>query len=193
MPLEGKLFRNENKNTRSKQIAKSIDEIAREKINHIILTKENQLWFPTLETHSSSQPLGVEKLIYDELMKFKQFEAIRPSENQKDRETFLNLFAWRNRVLTEADKKRTESLLVEFNEIFTRHRLDIGYTHKYSMKLTPDTDRPSYSKTQVTSIHLKDELLSDLALLQYYGVIAILPFKTNGKAKPSSFPPATFL
>ena len=60
--------------------------------------------------------MGVEKRIYDEPIKFKQLEAIRPSENQK----------WEDSVLTEADKKRIESLLVEFNDIFTRHRLTLG-------------------------------------------------------------------
>ena len=110
--------------------------------------------------------MGVEKLIYDELIKFKQLEAIRPSENQK----------WKDSVLIEADNQRIESLLVEFNDIFTRYRLDIGYTYKFSVKLTTDTDRPEYSKTQRISIHLKDALLLELALLQYYGVITTLPF-----------------
>ena len=110
--------------------------------------------------------MGVEKLIYDELIKFKQLEAIRPSENQK----------WKDSVLIEADNQRIESLLVEFNDIFTRYRLDIGYTYKFSVKVTTDTDRPEYSKTQRISIHLKDALLLELALLQYYGVITTLPF-----------------
>ena len=73
------------------------------------------MWFPIPETHSSSQQLlGAEKRIYNELIKFKQLKAIRPSENQKDRKTFLNSFVWKDSVLTEADKKRIKSLLVEF-------------------------------------------------------------------------------
>ena len=81
-------------------------------------------------------------------------------------------------ALSDKDQERTEQLLVEFNDIFTRHRLDIGYTHKFSVKLTPDTNRPVYSKTQRISIHLKDDLLVERALLQYYGVITTLPFSS---------------
>ena len=136
----------------------------------------------------------VEKRIYDELVKFKNLEAIQPLSRNEDRKTFLNAFKWSDSVLSDKDKERTEQLLVEFNDIFTRHRLDIGYTHKFSVKLTPDTNRPVYSKTQRISIHLKDDLLVELALLQYYGVITTLPFsrysspilakrKPNGKLR----------
>ena len=106
----------------------------------------------------------------------------------------MDSFNWHGSVLTDDEKKKTENLLLEFNDIFTRHRLDIGYTSKFSVKLTPDTDRPVYSKNQRVSIHLKDDLLVELALLQYYGVITTLPFsrysspifakrKPNGKLR----------
>ena len=80
----------------------------------------------------------VEKRIYDELVKFKNLEAIQPLSKKEDRKTFLNAFKWSDSVLSDKDKERTEQLLVEFNDIFTRHRLDIGYTHKFSVKFTPD-------------------------------------------------------
>ena len=89
MTLEPKLFQTENEK-RTDQIAKSVDKAARGNINHIPITQEYQLWFATQETHSSSQLVGVEKLIYEELIKFKQFEEIQPSENQKEHKTFLN-------------------------------------------------------------------------------------------------------
>ena len=136
----------------------------------------------------------VEKRIYDELVKFKNLEAIQLLSKNEERKTFLNAFKWSDSVLSDKDKERTEQLLIEFNDIFTRHRLDIGYTHKFSVKLTPDTNRPVYSKTQRISIHLKDNLLVELALLQYYGVITTFPFsrysspifakrKPNGKLR----------
>ena len=81
---------------------------------------------------------AVEKRIYDELVKFKNLEAIQPLSKNEDRKTFLNAFKWSDSVLSDKDKERTEQLLVEFNDIFTRQRLDIGYTHKFSVKLTPD-------------------------------------------------------
>ena len=42
--------------------------------------------------------------------------------------------------------------------------------------MTPYKKRPIYFKTQTISIHLKDDLLVELALLQNYGVIETLPF-----------------
>ena len=85
---------------------------------------------------------AVEKRIYDELVKFKNLEAIQPLSKNEGRKTFLNVFRWSDSVLSDKDKERTEQLLVEFNDIFTRHRLDIDHTHKFSVKLIPDTNRP---------------------------------------------------
>ena len=96
---------------------------------------------------------AVEKRIYDELVEFTNLEAIQPLLKNEDRKTFLNSFKWSDSVLSDKDKERPEQLLVEFNNIFTRQRLDIGYTHNFSIKLTPDTNRPVYSKTQI-SVHL---------------------------------------
>ena len=92
-------------------------------------------------------------------------ESIRPLDNVEDGKTFLDCFNWNGSVLTDDEKKKTENFLLEFNDILTRHRLDIGYTSKFSVKLTPDTDSSVYSKNQRVSIHLKDDLLVELALL----------------------------
>ena len=195
IPLEPKLLPSSDSKKTIKQIEKSIERTAKGEINHITIKHENGFWFPTPETNTDTSKMSeVEKRIYDELVKFKNLEAIQPLSKNEDRKTFLNAFKWSDSVLSDKDKERTEQLLVEFNDIFTRHRLDIGYTHKFSVKLTPDTNRPVYSKTQRISIHLKDDLLVELALLQYYGVITTLPFsrysspifakrKPNGKLR----------
>ena len=44
------------------------------------------------------------------------------------------------------------------------------------MKLTPNDDRPAYSKNLPTPINLKDDITVELALLHKYGIITILPF-----------------
>ena len=67
---------------------------------------------------------------------------------KRRQENFFNAFKWSDSVFSEKYGERTEQLVVEFNDIFTRHRLDIGYTHKFTVKLSPDTNRPVYSKTQ---------------------------------------------
>ena len=193
--LPSKLLPSSDSKKTIKQIEKSIERTAKGEINHITIKHENGFWFPAPETNpDTSKMSAVEKRIYDELVKFKNLEAIQTLSKNEDRKTFLNAFKWSDGVLSKKDKERTEQLLVEFNDIFTRHRLDIGYTHNFSVKLTPETNRPVYSKTQRISIHLKDDLLAELALLQYYGVLTTLPFsrysslifakrKPNGKLR----------
>ena len=148
IPLEPKLLPSSDSKKTIKQIEKSIEKTAKGEINHITQKHENGFWFPTHETNPDTSKMSeVEKRIYDELVKFKNFEAIEPLSKNEDRKIF-NAFKWSDSVLSDKDKERTEQILVEFNDIFTRHRLDIGYTHKFSIKLTPDTNRPVYSKTQ---------------------------------------------
>ena len=195
IPLEPKLLETDNFSKTTKTISKHIEKVAKGQLNHITINHNAKYWFPTPETTEDPSKLtGLEKRIYEELIRFKKREYIRPLDNVEDRKTFLDSFNWHGSVLTDDEKKKTENLLLEFNDIFTRHRLDIGYTSKFSVKLTPDTDRPVYSKNQRVSIHLKDDLLVELALLQYYGVITTLPFsrysspifakrKPNGKLR----------
>ena len=69
-----------------------------------------------------------------------------------------------------------EELLVEFNDIFARHRFDIGTNREFKVKLTPNYDRPAYNQSLPTPINLKDDITVDLALLHKYGIITTLPF-----------------
>ena len=87
-----------------------------------------------------------------------------------------------------------EDLLVEFHDIFARHRFDIGMNEEFTVKLNPEDDSPAYSQSLPTPINLKDDILVELALLQRYGIITTLPFskyaspifaqkKPNGKLR----------
>ena len=69
-----------------------------------------------------------------------------------------------------------EEILVEYHDIFARHRFDIGVNNDFKIKLTPKTDEPVYSQSLPCPINLKDDLLVELALLQKYGKITTLPF-----------------
>ena len=128
IPLEPKLFQSSDSKRIIKQIDKSIERTAKGEINHIAIKHENGFWFPTLETNpDTSKTSAVENRIDDELLKYKNLGAIRPLSKNEDRKTFLNSFKWSDSVLSDKDKERTDQLLVEFNDIFTRHCLDIGY------------------------------------------------------------------
>ena len=65
-------------------------------------------------------------------------------------------------------------MLLEINDIFARHRFDVGYNTEYKVKLNPDENKRVYTQSHPTAIHLRDELLVELALLQYYNIITTL-------------------
>ena len=74
------------------------------------------------------------------------------------------------------EKKEAEKLLVEFIDIFSRHRLDIGGNTDFTVKLSPEHEKPMYTQGPPTPIHLREDLIVELALMQYYGVITTLPY-----------------
>ena len=79
-------------------------------------------------------------------------------------------------MLQPAEIARIEDLLVEFHDIFARHRFDIGMNEDFKVKLTPKDDSPPYSQSLPTPINLKEDILVELALLHRYGIITTLPF-----------------
>ena len=69
-----------------------------------------------------------------------------------------------------------EKLLVEFHDIFARHRFHKGTNEEFKVELTPKNDSPACSQTLPTPINLKEDILVELAILQRYGIITTLPF-----------------
>ena len=47
---------------------------------------------------------------------------------------------------------------------------------EFKVKLTPKDDKPVYSQSLPMPIHLKGDLIVDLALMHKYGIIKVLPF-----------------
>ena len=68
-----------------------------------------------------------------------------------------------------------QHLLIENYDIFAKHRFDVGYNTELKVKLTPAHDLPVYVQSLPTPIHLRDEILVELALMQKYGIITLLP------------------
>ena len=73
-------------------------------------------------------------------------------------------------------RQHIEEILIDFHDIFARHRFDIGTNREFKVKLTPNDDRPAYSQSLPTPINLKDDITVELALLHKYGIITTLPF-----------------
>ena len=112
--------------------------------------------------------------IYDQILHFQNLEKIDPKNNAKDRDLFLEKFDWQNSVLTFEQKCQVENLLMEFSDIFAKHRFDVGYNTELKIKLTPEHNLPVYVQSPQTPIHLRDELTVELALMHYYNLITTL-------------------
>ena len=158
-------------------------------------TETNRRWYPTPETCDDPSKLNrIERRIYDEITKLREEEKLDPTADDKQRKEFLANFKWENSILNEHERQQIENLLVKYNNVFARHRLDIGINTDFKIKLTPKHDEPVYAQSLPTPTNLKDDLLVELALMQEYGIITTLPYskysspifaqrKPNGKLR----------
>ena len=107
---------------------------------------------------------------------------------------FLKQFNWTDTLLTTDEQHMVEEILVEYHDIFARHRMDIGMNTEFTVKLTPKNDKPVYSQSLPMPIHVKEDVLVELALMHKFGIITVLPFskyaspifaqrKPNGKLR----------
>ena len=121
-------------------------------------------------------------------------KKLNPEDNIESRTQFLKRFDWTDTPLTETEKQAVENILVEYHDIFARHRMDIGMNTEFKVKLTPKDDKAVYSQSLTMPIHLKEDLIVELTLMHKYGIITVLPFskyaspifaqrKPNGKLR----------
>ena len=111
-----------------------------------------------------------------EVKELEEIQKLNPTNSDDEREAFLKNFKWDDTQLSADDQKDIAEILIEFNDIFARHRLDIGINHDFKIKLTPKTDEPVYSQSLPCPINLKEDLTVELALMHYFGIITTLPF-----------------
>ena len=155
-------------------------------------------------THSGSQHLKnpgkpedhtpIQTRILKELNELKDKEKLNPQEGTESRNEFHKRFDWTDTLLTETEKQAIEDLLVEYHDIFARHRMGIGMNTEFKVKLTPKDDKAVYSQSLSMPIHLKEDLIVEMALMHNHGIITILSFskyaspifaqrKPNGKLR----------
>ena len=117
--------------------------------------KENY-WFPTPEDLGDPQHHPpVQERILSELTNLQEIENFNLQDELESRKQFLTNFDWKDSMLQPAEIARLEDLLVEFHDIFARHRFDIGMNEDFKVKLTPKEDSPAYSQSLPTPINLK--------------------------------------
>ena len=169
-------------------------------VSSLIKTNRNpqnseNYWFPTPENPGNPEEhTPIQKRILRELQTLQDLETLDPTTDAESRAKFLENFDWKDSNLTPEEKEKIEELLVEFHDIFARHRFDIGMNEDFKVKLTPKDDSPAYSQSLPAPINLKEDILFELAMLHKYGIITTLPFskyaspifaqkKPNGKLR----------
>ena len=134
--------------------------------------EQESYWFPTQEdpgdptTYTPKQ-----QRIYTEFLELKQLKKLNPQDSEASKESFLSNCDWSDITVSPEERQQIEEILIEFHDIFARHRFDIGTNHEFKVKLTPNDDRPAYSQSLPTPINLKDEITVELALLHKFGII----------------------
>ena len=104
---------------------------------------EEKFWFPTPENPGNEQEHSpIQKRILKELRELAALEKLDPTENEESRTKFLSMFKWTDSLITGKDRKNLEDTIVEFNDIFARHKLDIGMNTQFKVSLTPQDDKP---------------------------------------------------
>ena len=155
----------------------------------------NQYWFPTPENPGyESTHTPIQRRILTELRNLQELEQLNPLQDEQSRQQFLSNFHWQDSMLNAQEIATIENLLVEFHDIFGRHRFDIGMNEEFTVKLTPKDDSLAYSQSLPTPVNHKEDILVELALQHKYGIITTLPFskyaspifaqkKPNGKLR----------
>ena len=128
--------------------------------------QDNTFWFPTPENPGKLEDhTPIQTTILKELNELKDKEKLNPQESTESQNKFLKRFDWTDTLLTEMEKQPIEDILVEYHDIFARHRMDIGMNTEFKVKLTPKDDKAIYSQSLPIPIHLKEDLIVELALM----------------------------
>ena len=100
--------------------------------------KEEKFLFPTPEDPGNeSEHSPTQRRILKQFRELAELEKLDPTENEQSRTKFLSMFKWTDSITTGKDRESLEATIVEFHDIFARHRLDIGMNTQFKVSLTP--------------------------------------------------------
>ena len=99
---------------------------------------DENLWIPTPENPGNEEEhTPIQRRILKEIRELIKKEELDPTKDQESRKKFLNMFQLEGSQIEGYDRKQLEQTIVEYNDIFARHRLDIGINNSFKVKLTP--------------------------------------------------------
>ena len=124
--------------------------------------QDNTFWFPTPENPVKPEDhTPIQTRILNELNELKDKGKLNPQESTKSQNKVLKRFDWTDTLLRDTEKQTIEDILVDYHDIFARHRMDIGMNTEFKVKLTPKDDKAVYSQSLPMPIHLKEDLMSN--------------------------------
>ena len=107
--------------------------------------QNNTFWFPTPKNPGNTEDHSpIQTRILTELRELQRKEKLHPEHDLESRMESSKRFDWTDRLLTETKKQAVEDILVEYHDIFARHRMDIGMNTELKVKLTPKDDKVVY-------------------------------------------------
>ena len=157
--------------------------------------QDSTFWFPTPKNPRKPEDhTPIQTGILKELSELKDKEKFNPQESTEAQNKLRKRFDWTDTLLTETEKQAIEDILVDYHNVFARHRMNIGMNTEFKVKLTPKDDKAVYSQSLPMPIHLREDVIVELALMHKYGIITVLPFskyaspifaqrKRNGKLR----------
>ena len=156
--------------------------------------QSNTFRFPTPENPGKTGDQTPIQTRIQKLRELQEQEKLNPKDDVESRLNFLERFGWTDTLLTQTEKHAVENILVEYHDIFARHRTDIGMNTEFKVRLTPKDDKAVYSQSLPMPIHLTEDLIVELVFMHKNGIITVLPFskyaspifaqrKPNGKLR----------
>ena len=137
--------------------------------------QNSTLWFPTSENPGNTEHhTPIQSRILKELREQQLKEKLNPKDDAESRMKFLKRFDWTDTLLTEIEKQAVKNILVEYHDIFARHRMDIGMNTEFKVRHAPKYDKAVHSQSLPMPIHLKEVLIVELAFMHSYGIITVL-------------------
>ena len=137
-------------------------------------------WFPTSENLEEPEDhTPIQTRILKELIELNDKEKLNRQEITESRNKCLKRFNWTNTLLTETEKQAYEDFVVDYLDIFARHRMNVETYTEFKMKLTPRDDIAVYSQNLPMPIRLKEDLIVEMALMHKYGIIAVVNFASR--------------
>ena len=146
--------------------------------------QDSTFWFPTPENPGKPEDHTlIQTRILKELNELKHEEKLNPQESTESRTKFFKRFDWTVTLLSETEKRAIEDILVEYHDLFARNIMGIGMNTEFKVKLNPQDDKAVYSQSLPMPIHLKEDLIVEVALMHNYGLITVLPFSKYASPK----------